>query len=208
VNFFGHAAVAGRAGGDAAFVLGAMAPDLLPLCGAIVDQPTSAAVLDGQAQHHRVDAVFHANPTFLRLQGWTSRTLIERGVARGSARGAAHVGAELLLDGVLAADAEARRAYAEALAEADGARAPFTWRDRTSERQWVTLIARLRQGTIPLAYRDCDFVADRVIGALRTRPRLAVCDADQRVVRAFLPALRARVEEEADALLAAVVAAY
>jgi hypothetical protein len=207
VNFFGHAAVAGRAGGDAPFILGAMAPDLLPLCGAIADQATSAGVVDGQAQHHRVDAVFHANPTFLRLQAWTARTLIERGVARGSARGAAHVGAELLLDGVLASDADARDAYANALAQADGCRTPFTWRDQPSQQHWAALIVRLRRGTFPDAYRDCDFVADRVIGALRTRPRLALCEADQPIMRAFLPALRARVEAEADALMASLVQA-
>lgn len=205
MNFFGHAAVAGRAGGDALFVLGAMAPDLLPLCGAVADQATCAAVVDGQAQHHRVDAVFHANPTFLALQAWTARALIERGVARGSARGAAHVGTELLLDGVLASDREARRAYAGALAEADGGSPPFTWRDRASEQHWAALIARLRRGTIPEAYRDCDFVADRVLGALRARPRLAVCDRDQPIVRALLPALRTRVEAEAHALLVSVV---
>lgn len=205
MNFFGHALVAGRARGDAAFILGAMAPDLLPLCGAIADQATSAAVVDGQAQHHQVDALFHANPTFLALQSWTSGALIERGVARGSARGAAHVGVELLLDGVLASDGDARRAYRDALAEADGAGAPFTWCDGASEQRWAGLITRLRRGTIPDAYRDCDFVVDRVIGALRGRPRLAVRDADQPLLRAFMPALCARVEAEAGALLPALV---
>ena len=204
MNFFGHAVVARRAGGDAPFILGAMAPDLLPLCGAVAARATSAAVADGQAHHHRVDALFHASRAFLDLQAWTARALMERGVARGSARGAAHVGAELLLDGVLASDGESRRAYAEALVEADGARTPFTWCDRQSEGHWVALVARLRRGAIPEAYCDCDFVADRVIGALRARPRLAMCDRDQQIVRAFLPALRARVEREADALLASV----
>ena len=201
MNFFGHALVAGRARPEAAFILGAMAPDLLPLCGALVCQATSAAVVEGQAQHLRVDAAFHANATFVQLQAWTSRALIERGMARGSARGAAHVGVELLLDGVLASDHHARRTYLASLAEADGARTPFTWRDAASERRWGELVTRLRQGTIPDAYRDCDFVTDRLIGALRSRPRLAVSDADQPVLRAFLPALRARVEAEADALL-------
>lgn len=178
-----------------------MAPDLLPLCGAIADQATSTAVADGQAQHHQVDALFHANPTFLKLQAWAAGALIERGAARGSARGAAHVGVELLLDGVLATDRHARRAYQDALAEADGAGAPFSWRDGDSERLWAELIERLRRGAIPDAYRDCDFVADRVIGALRTRPRLAICDADQSLLRELLPTLRGRVEADADALV-------
>lgn len=207
MNFFGHALVAGRAGGDVPFILGAMAPDLLPLCGAFADRATCAAVVEGQAQHHRVDARFHANPAFLRLQAWTARTLMERGVARGSARGAAHVGVELLLDGVLASDRAARDAYANALTEADGSRTPFTWRDPVSEQHWAALVVRLRRGAIPEAYRDCDFVADRVTGALRARPRLALCDAAQPIVRAFLPALRDRVEAEAEALLASLAEA-
>ena len=207
MNFFGHALVAGWSRQDAPFILGAMAPDLLPLCGATADQATSAAVVDGQAQHHQVDALFHASPTFLNLQAWTARTLIDRGVARGSARGAAHVGIELLLDGVLADDRSARRAYSDALVEADGPRAPFTWRDDVSGRRWSQLISRLRQGPIPEAYRDCHFVTDRVIGALRSRPRLAVCEADQPSLRALFPVLRARVEAQADALLAELVPA-
>jgi len=205
VNFFGHAVVAAQTRADAAFILGAMAPDLLPLCAAMAGPATSSAVVDGQAQHHRVDALFHACPAFLSLQAWTSRALIDRGAARGSARGAAHVGVELLLDGVLASDRQARRTYLDALAEADGTATPFTWRDPSSERRWSDMIARLRRGTIPDAYRDCDFVADRVIGALSSRPRLAASEGDQQILRALLPALRTRVEAEADALLAGVL---
>ena len=201
MNFFGHAAVAGWARKDAPFILGAMAPDLLPLCGALAEQATSPAVVDGQAQHHQVDALFHANPTFLSLQAWTTRGLIEQGVARGSARGAAHVGVELLLDGVLADDGQAQRAYRDALTEAADVCSPFTWRDDLSQQRWAQLIAHLRRGAIPDAYRDCDFVADRIIGALRSRPRLALSDGDQPLLRAFLPSLRRRVEAEADALL-------
>jgi acyl carrier protein phosphodiesterase len=201
VNFFGHATLAGRADDDPAFVLGAMAPDLLALCGAVPTVETSPPVASGQAHHLRVDALFHANPAFTALQSWASRSLIERGVPRGGARGAAHVAIELLLDGVLAVDGRARDIYARSLVEADRARAPFVWRDDVSERRWTALVARLREGAVPLAYRDLDFVTARLVGALSRRPRLALGDDHVVCLRRFLPALQARVEDEARELM-------
>jgi acyl carrier protein phosphodiesterase len=201
VNFFGHAATAGRAHDDPAFVLGAMAPDLLPLCGAVPAVETSDSVASGQAHHRRVDALFHASPTFTALQAWASRSLVERGVHRGGARGAAHVGIELLLDGVLATDTVARGVYTRSLAEAEGVRTPFVWRDALSRHRWTALVLRLREGAIPDAYRDLDFVAARLHGALRRRPRLALTDDDVVTLRAFLPALQTRVETDASGLV-------
>ncbi|HEX3307722.1 MAG TPA: hypothetical protein VHS32_15855, partial [Streptosporangiaceae bacterium] len=99
MNFFGHAAVARRTDDDPAFLLGAMAPDLLPLCGAIPGTETSPLVVAGQAHHLSVDARFHAAPAFTTLTAWAAGALRQRGVARGAARGAAHVGVELFLDG-------------------------------------------------------------------------------------------------------------
>ncbi len=201
MNFFGHAVVACRVSDEPAFVLGAMAPDLLPLCGAVPTGDTSPEVTAGQAHHLSVDAAFHASPAFSSLYLWAARALGERGLARGGARGAAHVAIELLLDGVLASDARARDAYARSLA--DGARAPFTWRDETSQKRWGALIARLRDGAVPDAYRDPDFVAAHVVGALRARPRLALAPADAPTLRDFLPALAARVAAESAALVGA-----
>ena len=202
MNFFGHAAVAGRTDDDPAFVLGAMAPDLLPLCGAIPTGETSAPVAAGQAHHLSVDARFHSNPAFTGLQSWAAGALIDRGLHRGGARGAAHVGVELLLDGVLATDSEARGVYTRCLAEAEGARPPFLWRDELSGRRWTDLVLRLREGAIPDAYRDLDFVAARLRGALGRRPRLALSDEDAVTLRTFLPALQTRVVAEAHELVA------
>lgn len=196
VNFFGHAVVACRVSDEPAFLLGAMAPDLLPLCGAVANGETSPEVAAGEAHHHAVDAVFHAGPTFTGLTAWAARALVERGLSRGGARGAAHVGIELLLDGVLAVDARARQAYQRSLVEAEGARSPFLWRDEPSRRRWSELVHRLRTGTIPDAYRDPAFVAARVVGALRHRPRLALSRDDEPALRAFLPALAIRVAED------------
>jgi hypothetical protein len=205
VNFFGHAAAACRVDDDPAFILGAMAPDLLPLCGAVATGETSPKVGAGRAHHLAVDATFHANPTFTNLSAWASRALTEAGVPRGAARAAAHVGIELCLDGVLALQAPARAAYARSLADADGPEAPFVWRDEVSHSRWRSLVARLRGGQVPDAYRDPDFVTDRLLGALGRRPRLALSEQQAPSLRRFLPALAARVSEEAFALAGSLV---
>jgi hypothetical protein len=207
VNFFGHAAAARRVDEDPAFLLGAMAPDLLPLCGAHAGAETSPKVAAGQAHHLSVDRVFHSNPAFTGLQVWASGALRAAGVPRGSARAAAHVGIELFLDGVLSTEPGARQAYARSLVNAESTGAPFVWRDAPSEGRWRALVERLRRGRIPEAYRDPEFVAARLVGALAGRPRLALPDGAAPALRAFLPALKARVTVEADALAGALLRA-
>ncbi len=113
-----------------------MAPDLLPMCGAIAAEPTCAKVTAGQAHHLAADARFHGTQAFTTLAAWAARTLIEAGVPRGPARGAAHVAIELFLDGVLAEDAAACAAYRRSLAEADTAQSPFLWADEPSRGRW------------------------------------------------------------------------
>jgi hypothetical protein len=203
VNFFGHAVVACGVSDAPAFLLGAMAPDLLPLCGAVPGGDTSPEVTAGQAHHLSVDAAFHAGSAFTSLCAWATVALRERGLPRGPARGAAHVGIELLLDGLLAAETRARAAYARSLDDADGARSPFVWTDDRSRRRWSDLMARLRTGAVPDAYRDPEFVTARVIGALRSRPRLAIAPPDEAVLRAFVPELATRVAAASQQLVAA-----
>jgi len=200
VNFFGHAAAARRIDDDPFFILGAMAPDLLPLCGAVPSAATSPRVAGGEAHHHSVDLLFHHNPAFTTLASWASQALRELGLHRGAARGAAHVGIELLLDGVLATETRARAAYTRSLAMAETTCTPFVWRDELSGSRWQTLVVRLRAGPVPEAYRDPDFVADRLLGALARRPRLALSAVEAITLRRFLPALGARVSAAAHAL--------
>ncbi|HVT08892.1 MAG TPA: hypothetical protein VHO67_15645 [Polyangia bacterium] len=201
MNFFGHAAVARHVDDDPAFVLGAMAPDLLAMCGATGEHPASARVAAGQAHHLAVDAAFHGSAAFATLQSWAVGNLVARGLRRGPARGAAHVGIELLLDGELACDGPARAAYARSLDVADGACQPFRWPEESAGSRWRTLVRRLRSGTIPDSYRQPDFVADRLDGALRGRPRLALTPTELVALRAFLPWLQQRVAIEVPALM-------
>jgi hypothetical protein len=155
-------------------------------------------VTAGQANHVAVDAVFHASPAFVALQLWATRGLVEAGLRRGPARGAAHVSIELLLDGVLSGDRRAQAAYQRGLAAPE----PFEWRDDSSRERWQRLVGRLRTGAIPESYRQTNFVADRVAGALGCRPRLALGAGETATLRAFLPALQARVAAEAQDLVA------
>jgi hypothetical protein len=200
VNFFGHAAAACRVDDDPSFILGAMAPDLLPLCGAVASGETSPTVAAGQAHHLSVDLLFHDNPAFTTLVSWAGQSLRQVGRHRGAARGAAHVGIELFLDGVLAAETAARAAYTRSLAAAETTCTPFLWREELSRSRWQTLVTRLRTGPVPDAYRDPDFVADRLVGALGRRPRLALSEDEALALRRFLPALGARVSADAQAL--------
>jgi len=206
VNFFGHLAVARRVDEDPAFLLGAMAPDLLRMCGVAGEPATSAKVAAGQRHHLEVDARFHDNSAFTGLCTWGARALVEAGLPRGPARGAAHVGIELFLDGLLSGDVPARAAYTRCLAEAEAADAPLAFTDEPSRYRWRTLLARLRVATIPDDYRDPDFVAVRLVGTLARRPRLALAASAATVLRVFLPELKARVAYQADALVAAASA--
>jgi len=200
VNFFGHVAMDRLVDEDPGFLLGAMAPDLLAMCGATAGPPASPRVAAGQAHHLAVDAAFHASPTFVEVQLWAVRDLRAAGLRRGPARGAAHMAIELLLDGVLAGDLPAQGAFQRGLTAA--ASDCFEWRDDGSRTRWRALVGRLQSGAIPDAYRQTDFVADRVAGALGRRPRLALDSAESATLRGFLPALQRRVAAEAHGLLA------
>ena len=201
MNFFGHAAVARHVDDDPAFVLGAIAPDLLAMCRATGDRPTSARVAAGQTHHLAVDAAFHGSAAFVTLQSWAVQDLIGRGLRRGPARGAAHVGIELLLDGQLASDQRARAAYDRSLVCADGAYQPFRWPEESSGTRWRAMVRRLREGTIPDSYRHPDFVQTDWPGRCAAAPRLALTAAELATLRAFLPALQQRVALDVAALM-------
>jgi len=205
VNFFGHLVVARQLDDDPAFLLGAMAPDLLQMCGAAAGEPTSPKVAAGQQHHLEVDARFHDSRAFTGLNAWAARALAAAGLRRGPARGAAHVGIELFLDGLLSGDARAHVAYTDCLAEAEAARAPFVFVDEPSRHRWRALVTRLRAGTIPDGYRDPDFVAARLVGTLARRPRLALQAGEAALLHAFLPELKRRVAGAQDALVANLV---
>jgi hypothetical protein len=221
VNYFGHLVVAewGRRGQNATrFAVGTMLPDWASMCGARViadgaaidragSDPSDGDPSDGGAEvragiafHHATDRAFHALPAFRALEQRAIAALSARGLERGPVRGAAHVAVELALDGVLVArDPAACDLYLAALDEA-----PRHPAHHGGDPRMATLVARLVQYGLPLAYRDPVEVARRTALTLSRRPRLALDRRAHAELAAYLPDLIAAVEAAADGLLAAL----
>ena len=156
MNFLGHAAVARHHDDDPAYVLGAVLPDLLPMAGLRLDRSAvGPQVAAGWRDHHRVDAAFHASADF--TQGVRALHADLHPLERGPRRAVAHVGWELLLDEVVADDADTLVAFRAAL-EAG--------RDLHPDAGWHRLLDRLAAG--PFVE-----VALRVHRTVGRRPRLA-----------------------------------
>lgn len=200
MNFFGHALVASRRDADPRWVLGAMMPDFASMCRARLqgsDDPTVAA---GIAFHHRTDDAFHGAPTFLALYTDGIEALERGGVSRGPARAVAHVGTELLLDGLLLDDAPAQAAYLDAIA------LPSTQAPRLRFRgdggvRFEDLHGRLRDHGLPEDYRSPTRVAHRLERILAARPRLALSAEEVPRIVPWLVDTRSRLRERVEALL-------
>ncbi len=112
MNLVAHLVVAERLtglGADADEMLGAVLPDLAPMAGLRFDKPAlPEGVRAGVAIHHQTDARFHAHPRFVAAVRDDVAALLSAGVSRGASRASAHVGFELLLDGVLLEDDRVR----------------------------------------------------------------------------------------------------
>ena len=190
MNFFGHAVVALWQSDDARFVLGAMLPDLCGMLGirAVRAEDAQIAELAGGIDfHHRTDAAFHGCDRFVGLCSQTVETLTARGVGRGTSRAVGHVGTELLLDGLLSKQRDARAVYTQALALAvDERLSERMLADRDQQALMHNGLERLLRGPIPEAYSDPMFVADRLQWILSSRPRLAMQPSDQPIVQEAL----------------------
>jgi acyl carrier protein phosphodiesterase len=195
VNFFGHLVAAswieGSVGG---FGLGAILPDLLPMCGATPADPIDPDVAAGIAFHHRTDAAFHDRPAFVELTREARTWLLEHGVARGPALGAAHVGIELLLDGALASDDTDR--FEATL------HTPVRWRSPIDAARFSQLTHGLLAAGVPGSYGDPQAVAVRLVRILARRPRLRLDDTGEHAMLRFADRFAPRVRESAPQILA------
>jgi hypothetical protein len=193
VNYFGHAAVASwQTTGDAlpGVALGAMLPDFSIMCGARVASGGSVDVDAGIALHHATDAVFHHAPAVTGLMRDAAARLAERGVRRGPMRAAAHVGVELVLDGVLLDDARHRDAYTAAIAhDAPG----IVWREDGDAARFETLLARLRAYGLPEDLRRPRAAAERIFRMLAGRRLLAPDAAERAAIADVLEAIAPRI---------------
>jgi hypothetical protein len=210
VNYFGHAAVASwsSAGGagDAlgALVLGAMLPDFESMCGERVAHAGDAGVERGIALHHATDGVFHALPVVTGLMRELDARLAAAACARGPRRAVAHIGVELLLDGVLVREPAYRAAFLAGIA-CEPAPA-ITWRDdaAAAAARFAQLIARLRGYGVPDDLQRPEAIAQRVQRILAHRPLLAPSADDLRAIRGALIAFQPRIEVAAEAILRGV----
>lgn len=201
MNFFGHAAVASWQAGSAGLTLGAMLPDFASMCGGRIARADDHEVAKGVDLHHTTDEIFHHARPVVALFGEGEARLTARGVRRGPTRAAAHVGVELLLDGVLVDDAGHRAAYAAALAIAP---VPVTWRDDGDDVRFAYLHERLRAHGVPDDLRRPAAVAERVFRTLGGRRLLAPTPEERPAIAAVLAELAAVVAAAADEVLAAI----
>lgn len=202
MNFFGHATVAAWMSDDPRWVLGAMLPDFASMSRARLRGARDGAVTAGIALHHATDEAFHGAPTFLELCGQGAETLEAAGLGRGAARAVAHVGTELLLDGLLLDDAEAARCYRGAVALP---REPLglLFHEGGAAR-FAALDARLREHDLPEDYRSPERVALRLEPILARRPRLAFAPRERPAVVAYLERTQRALSRAAPLLLAEV----
>jgi hypothetical protein len=207
MNFFGHAVVAQRREATrgsvrAEFVLGAMLPDFASMLR--VRPPTSSLseVETGLRFHHLTDDAFHGCDSFLEFSGQALVFLSDRGLSRGSARAVAHVGVELLLDSAFVTDS-ANEAYLRAVHSAATERvaSQIHWRSADGKDRFAQLChtlsrrGQLRSDTAP------ELIAERLRYILAARPRLALDDAGQSVVRDWAMSMRPAILNGAPLLL-------
>lgn len=203
VNFFGHAAVASWSHAEPGAVLGAMLPDFATMCGGRIAAADEASVAGGIALHHATDAAFHRLAPVTGLMRELDEQLARGGCARGPRRAVAHIGVELLLDGVLVDEPGYRAAYLHGLAHQPVLR----WRAPDAAPRFAVLLERLRARGVPDDLRRPDAIAARVQRVLAHRPLLAPSPGDLPAIHDALVALQPRVAIAAGTISRALRAA-
>ena len=180
-----------------------MLPDFASMCGGKIASADEAAVSAGIALHHATDAVFHQLPAVTGLMRELDEHLRRGRCARGPRRAAAHIGVELLLDGVLVGEPAYRAAYLTGLAH-DPA---LAWRDPDDAARFATLLDRLRARGVPDDLRLPEAITMRLHRVLAHRPRLAPSPDDLRAIHSALIAFQPRVDVAAETIVRAMRAA-
>lgn len=208
MNFFGHAVIAKRREASrgavrAEFVLGAMLPDFASMLRVRPPQVGGDALVDGVRFHHATDDAFHGAESFLEFSHQASSFLLERGLSRGSARAVAHVGVELVLDGALAHESGANEAYLSAIDAAltISVASRIKWEKDGQEARFQHLCHNLEsRGAVP-SDAPPELVAQRLANILAHRPRLALDEAGQSVVRDWVVTARPLIVARAPLLV-------
>jgi hypothetical protein len=211
MNFFGHAVIAkrreaARGGVRAEFVLGAMLPDFASMLRVRPPQATSGALGEGLRFHHATDDAFHGSESFLEFSRHASSFLAAAGLSRGSSRAVAHVGVELLLDGALAQESAANEAYLSALDAAltKPTAGHIQWEAVEHAAKFEHLCHSLRARGALRGDAPADVVAERLRNILASRPRLALDEAGQSVVRDWVVTTRPLIVSRAELIVGEV----
>ncbi len=172
MNVVGHIAVAQGLSSDPRVHLGAALPDLATFGRYRLTRPSEHPdIAEGVRLHHRTDDAFHASEWFRSRQG-RLRLLLEHelGFSRGQARAIAHVGPEMMIDGVLlrssAMGATVRSAFGQLIVEEN------RLGELVDEDGWPTHLIEVERRGLPDDYDDPRAVAARLERVLRRRPRL------------------------------------
>jgi len=185
-------------------VLGAMLPDFASMSGGHIAGADDPTVAEGIDLHHRTDAVFHQLPVVTGLMRELDDHLVHGQCARGPRRAVAHIGVELLLDGVLLDDSTYRAAYLAGL----GHDAAVRWREPDTAPRFAALLERLRGRGIPDDLQRPDAIATRLARILANRPLLAASPDDLRAIHTALVAFKPRLEVAAETVMRAMRAAF
>lgn len=203
MNYFGHAAIASWQNKRGGFPLGAMLPDFSTMCGARVSGTPDGEVAEGIALHHVTDKVFHTLPVVTGLMRELDEKLARGGCAKGPRRAVAHIGVELLLDGVLVDKPEYREAYQLGV-EYD---AQIDWRDEGDHVRYWAFIQRMRARGAPDDLKQPEAIAFRLERMLERRPLLKPSPSDNAVIVVALVEHKPRVEVAAQTVMRALRAA-
>lgn len=203
VNFFGHAAIASWSSSTPGVILGSMIPDFSTMSGARVAATADLEVAAGIELHHATDAAFHTLPAVTGLMRELDDALARRACARGPRRAVAHIGIELLLDGVLVREPSYRAAYTRGLAH----EVAIEWQAHGDDARFARLIERLRTYGVPDDLERVDAIVHRLARILGHRPLLAPSPEDLRAIAAGLAELQPRVEVAAETVLRGLRAA-
>jgi len=205
VNFFGHGCLAAERRPDAAFVFGAMLPDLAAMAGLRVAGVAHATTDAGRRFHYATDAAFHRAERFQTLCIGATHALRAAGLRRGPARAIGHVGVELLLDGWLAEEEGVPHLYGAALALGPALVPAVAFRVDGRAAPLVELCERIAKAKLsPDAWCAPERLAARLVRVLARRPLLALAASELPAVRVWAASARVDVARSAAALLGEV----
>ena len=205
MNFGAHICVADRIGyaGDAAHVgLGSALPDLAAIGRFRLRRISNLEGIDaGVTLHYRTDEAFHSHSLFSGWQKTTANALASSPLSRGAIRAVAHVGPELLIDGVLLRDTTNRQAITDAIGIIPSVLdvlEPMV--NPPDTERWSSHLEDVSGWPVPGTMGDPVLVAQRMHRILQRRPRLAFDDTAIPAVAEALEHVAASITENAEAL--------